>query len=119
MVDPFNVLCPLIKTEVHTADNVVEYWEHHSRESQSSKGSRYALCTYHILPMQESHILCSKGYTEIKPALLTLTHLVEVQVSFIIVQIARQEYVLIPKLRAICLLDRTVETVSICTSQHK
>ena len=85
MVDLFNVLCPLIKTEVHTADNVVEYWEHHGKESQSSKGSRYALCIYHILPMQESHILCSKGYTEIKLALLTLTHLVEAQVSFIIV----------------------------------
>ncbi|KAM5532474.1 hypothetical protein V8D89_013890 [Ganoderma adspersum] len=27
IVDPLNVLCPLIKNEVHTTDNVVEYWE--------------------------------------------------------------------------------------------
>lgn len=27
VVDPLNVLHPLIKNEVHTADNVVEYWE--------------------------------------------------------------------------------------------
>ncbi|KAM5539829.1 hypothetical protein V8D89_006642 [Ganoderma adspersum] len=27
VIDPFNILRPLIKNEVHTADNVVEYWE--------------------------------------------------------------------------------------------
>ena len=26
-VDPFNVLSPLLRLEVHTTDNVVEYWE--------------------------------------------------------------------------------------------
>ena len=26
-VDPFNVLRPILRGEVHTADNVVEYWE--------------------------------------------------------------------------------------------
>ena len=26
VVDPFNVLGPLLRTEVHTAENVVEYW---------------------------------------------------------------------------------------------
>ena len=33
IVDPLNILCPLIKTEVHTADNVVEYWECRGRDS--------------------------------------------------------------------------------------
>ncbi|KAM5537145.1 hypothetical protein V8D89_009186 [Ganoderma adspersum] len=81
IVHPLNVLCLLIKTEVHTADNVVEYWE---------------LCL-------------SKVYMEIKPGLFALTNLVEVQVSFAIIHVAHQEYAFIPKLRAICLLDRIVE----------
>ena len=32
VVDPLNVLRPLVKREVHTQDNVVEYWQ------QSTKG---------------------------------------------------------------------------------
>ncbi|KAM5530022.1 hypothetical protein V8D89_016312 [Ganoderma adspersum] len=62
IVDPLNILCPLIKNEVHTADNVVEYWERR-----------------------------------------------ELQVSFAIIRIARQEYTFVPKLWAICLLDRIVK----------
>lgn len=27
VVDPFNILRPLMRTEVHTQENVVEYWE--------------------------------------------------------------------------------------------
>ncbi|KAI1783260.1 hypothetical protein LXA43DRAFT_1067803 [Ganoderma leucocontextum] len=94
IVDPFNVLRPLIKSEVHTADNVVEYWER-----RQGGDSRYTLC---IIPIKE--------YAEIKPGLFMLTNLVEVQVSFVIVRVARQEHVFVPKLRAICLLDCVVET---------
>ncbi|PIL22305.1 hypothetical protein GSI_14993 [Ganoderma sinense ZZ0214-1] len=83
VVDPFNILRPLIKGEAHTTDNVVEYWE------CKTSGDKYE---------------------EIKPGLLILTNLVEVQVGFVIVRVARQEYTFVPKLRAICLLDRVVET---------
>ena len=31
VVDPFNVLRPLVKGEVHTQDNVVEYWQQQTR----------------------------------------------------------------------------------------
>ena len=48
---------------------------------------------------------------EIKPGLFMLTNLVEVQVSFVIIRVARHEYAFVPKLRAICLLDRIVERV--------
>ena len=41
-----------------------------------------------------------------------MTNLVEAQVSFAIIRVARQEYAFVPKLRAICLLDRIVEMVS-------
>ncbi|KAM5532010.1 hypothetical protein V8D89_014344 [Ganoderma adspersum] len=40
IVDPLNILCPLIKNEVHTADNVVEYWE---------RRGDYNLSTIHVL----------------------------------------------------------------------
>lgn len=108
VVDPLNVLRPLIKNEVHTADNVVEYWE--CRDGCSTR------CVQHIsfmLCINNSEVHFSEVYKEIKPGLLTLTHLVEVQVSFVIIRVARQEYAFVPKLRAICLLNRIVETVSI------
>lgn len=37
--------------------------------------------------------------------------MVEVQVSFQAIRVARHDYVFIPKLRAICLLHRTAEVV--------
>ncbi|KAI1782625.1 hypothetical protein LXA43DRAFT_1068451 [Ganoderma leucocontextum] len=75
-----------VDLEVHTTDNVVEYWER--RQGGDS----------------------SKEYAEIKSVLFMLINLVEVQVSFVIVRVAHQEHMFIPKLRAICLLDRVVET---------
>ena len=33
VVDPFNVLRPLIQTEVHLAENVVEYWQRQPGET--------------------------------------------------------------------------------------
>ena len=33
-IDPLNVLRPLLQTEVHTADNVVEYWVCSSDDAQ-------------------------------------------------------------------------------------
>ncbi|KAM5534257.1 hypothetical protein V8D89_012082 [Ganoderma adspersum] len=88
VIDPFNILRPLIKNEVHTADNVVEYWEHREKDN-------------------------SEIYVESKPGIFAVTNLVEAQVSFAIIRVARQEYVFVPKLRAICLLDCVVETLSL------
>ena len=34
VIDPFNILQPLIKNEVHTADNVVEYWERRGKDDR-------------------------------------------------------------------------------------
>ena len=47
-----------------------------------------------------------------KPDVLALAHLVEVQLAFVAVRTGRAEYVFLPKLRSICLLDRVVERVS-------
>ncbi|KAI1787214.1 hypothetical protein LXA43DRAFT_896598 [Ganoderma leucocontextum] len=88
-VDPFNVLRPLLRGEVHTVNNVVEYWE----RRKYSEG--YVAISYVTLIMM--------------PFMFALTSLVEVQVSFMIVRVARQEYAFIPKLRAICLFNRMVE----------
>ena len=39
--------------------------------------------------------------------------MVEVQVSFQVVRVGRHDYVFIPKLRAVCLLNRDAEAVSL------
>ena len=54
----------------------------------------------------------SEIYVESKPGIFAVTNLVEAQVSFAIIRVAHQEYAFIPKLQAICLLDRVVEMVS-------
>ena len=75
--------------------------------------------TSHTQPLSGLRLLMtcpqtSKIYVESKPGIFTvsLMNLVEAQVSFPIIRVAREEYVFVPKLRAICLLDRIVEMVS-------
>ncbi|KAI1788706.1 hypothetical protein LXA43DRAFT_1097017 [Ganoderma leucocontextum] len=85
IIDPFNVLQPLLRGEAHLADNVVEYWERREGDTRD-------------------------GYIEVKPHLFALTNLVEVQVGFMVIRVAHQEYVFVPKLRAICLFNRMVES---------
>ena len=60
---------------------------------------------------QQLNLHASETYVEIKPGLFMLTNLVKVQVSFVIIHVARHEYTFVPKLRAICLLDCIVEKV--------
>ncbi|KAM5530021.1 hypothetical protein V8D89_016311 [Ganoderma adspersum] len=63
IVDPLNVLRPLIKTEVHTADNVVEYWEH--RGGHTTRYD-YNLSVIHVLVSGQLSLLkkikCKVGY---------------------------------------------------------
>lgn len=40
-----------------------------------------------------------------------LGYMLEVQVGFMAIRVARDEFVFLPKLRAICILDRIVEQV--------
>ena len=46
-----------------------------------------------------------------KPEFFHLSNMVEVQVSFQVVRVGRHDYVFVPKLRAMCLLDREAESV--------
>ena len=73
--------------------------------------------TSHTQPLSGLRLLTtcpqtSEIYVESKPGIFAMTNLVEAQVSFAIIRVARQEYAFVPKLRAICLLDRIVEMVS-------
>ena len=73
--------------------------------------------TSHTQPLSGLRLLMtcpqtSEIYVESKPGIFAMTNLVEAQVSFAIICVARQEYAFIPKLRAICLLDHIVEMVS-------
>ncbi|KAI0713351.1 hypothetical protein C8Q76DRAFT_621136 [Earliella scabrosa] len=87
VVDPFNVLRPLVQTEVHIQENVVQYWQ---RQGDSETQGR-------------------PTFIRIKPDLLSLSNMVEIQVAFIAARTGRTEYVFLPKLRSVCLLDRCVE----------
>ena len=46
-----------------------------------------------------------------RPELIVISNLVELQVAFMAVRLARAEYIFLPKLRAICVLSREVERV--------
>ncbi|KAH9939696.1 uncharacterized protein BXZ73DRAFT_43519 [Epithele typhae] len=84
VVDPFNVLRLVLRDHVHTTDNAVQYWE---RTVKNSKAT----------------------YSKIKPHQINISNLVELQIAFTVVRLPRQEYVFVPKLCSICVLDRAVE----------
>ncbi|KAI0688833.1 hypothetical protein C8Q76DRAFT_635121 [Earliella scabrosa] len=89
-VDPFNVLRPLLRTEVHTAENHVDYWKRTLHTSQDE---------------------IDITFEQYKPEFFNLSNLVEVQVSFQAVRVGRHDYVFVPKMRALCLLSREAEAV--------
>ena len=51
-------------------------------------------------------------YKPVSPHSIPLYSLVEIQVAFTAVKVKQQEYQFIPKLRSVCILDRSVEHVS-------
>ena len=55
----------------------------------------------------------SASFDQYKPEHFNLSNMVKVQVSFQVVRVGRHDYVFIPKLRALCLLNRDAEAV--CT----
>ena len=55
IVDPLNILHPLMKTEVHTANNVVEYWE-----CQDGDSTRYVLHICLILSVNNSTCMLAR-----------------------------------------------------------
>ncbi|KAH9945503.1 uncharacterized protein BXZ73DRAFT_86966 [Epithele typhae] len=67
VVDPFNVLCLVLRDHVHTTDNTVQYWE---RTVKNSKAT----------------------YSKINPHQINISNLVELQIAFTVVRLPRQEY---------------------------
>ena len=54
-----------------------------------------------------------ESFHSINPNSINATNLVELQVSFMAIKVKRGEYIFLPKLRSICVLDRIVEKVNI------
>ncbi|KAI1789299.1 hypothetical protein LXA43DRAFT_974333 [Ganoderma leucocontextum] len=81
LIDPLNILRPHLRSEVHIQENVVEYWQR-----------------------SENNV-----FSHIKPDMFNTGNLVEVQVGFVTVRLSRQEYIFLPRLRALCLLSHVVE----------
>ncbi|KAI0648855.1 hypothetical protein C8Q79DRAFT_904731, partial [Trametes meyenii] len=87
VVDPFEVLKPRLRSEVHIQDNVVEYWENNGQGER--RGS----------------------FRRIKPDAIAPGLMVELQITFIAVKLGRNDYAFLPKLRSICVLNRVVHSL--------
>ena len=55
--------------------------------------------------------LRSHEFSKIQPQHINVSNLVELQIAFTTARLGRQEHVFLPKLRSVCVLDRTVERV--------
>ncbi|KAI0745602.1 hypothetical protein C8Q76DRAFT_606084, partial [Earliella scabrosa] len=96
VIDPLNILHPLLHGEVHLQDNIVEYQE---QCLQSDSTKTYVCITSDRLP---------------------LTGLVERQVGFAAVHLGHQEYAFLSKSRAVCLLEhQDYNAHIICTLMAK
>ena len=51
-------------------------------------------------------------FTRLKPEFFNVSNMVEVQIGFQVIRVGRSEYVFVPKLRSLCLLNRAAEKVS-------
>ena len=111
LVDPFNVLRPLLRTEVHTTENNVDYWKR--TLGSTSGGSTYVPSMLLTRVRHSSCLAVRMRFEQYKPEMFNLSNMVEVQVSFQVVRVGRHDYVFIPKLRAMCLLGREAENVSV------
>ncbi|RPD67778.1 hypothetical protein L226DRAFT_474417 [Lentinus tigrinus ALCF2SS1-7] len=90
VVDPFNVLRPLLRTEVHTLDNCVQYWQR--KQHLHHGGSGY-------------------NFEKVKLEVIGLSNMIEVQFAVHVIKVGRQDYIFLPKLRAICLFGKQAEQV--------
>ena len=64
-------------------------------------------------PLRTLHVTISRAHWErYKPEFFNLSNMVEVQVSFQVVQVGKHDYVFLPKLRSLCLINREAEVVS-------
>ncbi|KAI0676637.1 hypothetical protein C8Q78DRAFT_1073421 [Trametes maxima] len=71
--------------QVHLQENVVEYWQ---------------CCTQSTKP----------SFKRIKPDAIMPGTMVELQVAFAVAKLGRHDYIFLPKLRAVCILNRVVHT---------
>ncbi|KAI0666355.1 hypothetical protein C8Q78DRAFT_984218, partial [Trametes maxima] len=89
VVDPFNVLRPHLSSQVHLQENVVEYWQ---------------CCTHCCIRSQIT------SFKRIKPDAIMPGTMVELQVAFAVAKLGRHDYIFLPKLRAVCILNRDYNT---------
>ncbi|KAI0083655.1 hypothetical protein BDY19DRAFT_899974, partial [Irpex rosettiformis] len=88
-VDPLGILRARCPTGEHTEDNVVLYYEQHL--DPESKEKAYVTC---------------------KPVRVRVGQLVEIQVSFCVVPIAKGRYTMLSKLRSVCILGNPIQEAS-------
>ncbi|KAI0085727.1 hypothetical protein BDY19DRAFT_896156, partial [Irpex rosettiformis] len=87
-IDPFGLLRAKVGGQ-RTEDNIVLYYE---RVTDGDKTYKYVAC---------------------KPVQVKVGHVVEAQVSFCVVPISKGRYLMLCKLRSVCILDQTIYRVRI------
>ena len=106
LIDPLSLLRNRVPPNAkHVSDNQVLYYERKGLPEYVSVMSFNAKVNPRYSPRHES-------YNEINPTAIQITNLVEIQVGFSAIPIAKGRYKVLSKLRSICVLDRAVESVS-------
>ncbi|TFK80211.1 hypothetical protein K466DRAFT_444669, partial [Polyporus arcularius HHB13444] len=82
VIDPLNILRPLLLTEVHTLDNAVFYWQRMPASAATSE-----------------------RVERTAPEIFCPSNMVQVRFAVHLAKVGRHEYVFLPKLRSICLLS--------------
>lgn len=104
VVDPFYILQPRLTTQVHLQENVVEYWEQTVTENQGR-------CVVSECLQLCRSLTAISSFRRIKPDVIFPGTMVELQIAFAAVKVGHHEYIFLPKLRAICVLSRAVQSV--------
>ena len=68
------------------------------------------------MPVTAILILTSIGYNAVAPTTIRVGQIVELQMGFGAILTKKRKHVLVPVLRSICILDRTLQEVRICFS---
>ncbi|KAI0086698.1 hypothetical protein BDY19DRAFT_894328, partial [Irpex rosettiformis] len=95
-IDPMGLLVSRCPNGEHTEDNTVLYFERTT-----------------------DHTTGNNNYTPCKPVVVRTGQLVEIQASFCVVPITKGRFIMLSKLRAVCILNTQVQDVNIPMSPTK
>ena len=107
-IDPFRILQGAVPSAIHSKENQVLYFE------RITRGTRCAP-SYHCTESHTYATVRRTAYDSVGPSLVRVGQIVELQAGFGAILTKKNKYVLLPILRSICIMDRTVQEVGLPT----